>query len=193
MKSIMFSALMGALVLMCTSGFAQDKWAVEFRPGINFPTAELLETDLSTGFGFELTASYNFMSHLGVYAGWGWNKFNIDETSEIDEFDVEETGYTFGLQFMHPVGESDIAIFARAGAIYNHLELENSDGEISEDSGHEFGWQLAAGVSYQFSDSWHLRPEIRYRSLGVDFDFEPNTVDADLRYISVGIGIAKSF
>jgi hypothetical protein len=35
----------------------------------------------------------------------------------------------------------------KGGATYNHIETENSEGEIIDDSGHGFGWQAGTGLS----------------------------------------------
>lgn len=88
---------------------AQEKWTVELQPNLDFPTKDLGDANLKTGFGFEASVSYRFMEHLGAYVGWGYNTFNKDDASFAGEGDTDfdETGYTFGFQFIHPVGSSD--------------------------------------------------------------------------------------
>ncbi len=71
--------------------------------------------------------------------------------AETGDTDFEETGYTFGLQFIHPLGTSEkISYLIRAGGIYNHIEVENSAGDITADSGHGLGWEIGAGVQVYF-------------------------------------------
>lgn len=191
LKIIAFSIL---FIGMSNALDAQNKWSAEFRPNIDFPTEDIGETELKTGFGFELAISYNFMEHLGAYVGWGYNTFKT--TSNLTDFDndVDQTGYTFGLQFIHPIKEgSNLSYLIRAGGIYNHLEFENSNGDIFEDTGHGFGYEFGAGFDYTFSETWHLRPQIGYRALSRDVDFGTSNVDVDFNYITFGVGIAKSF
>ena len=132
------------------------------------------------------------MPHLSVYAGWSWNKFGSDEKINGTSLDFEETGYTYGLQFIHPIGESNINLLARAGGLANHIEVEKGD-EIISDSGHGFGWQVEAGLAIPFGERWRLMPTVRYRSLGRDLEIETVTTSVDLNYISVGLGVAVTF
>ncbi len=64
-----------AIILISFTVVAQEKWSVEFRPGLNFPTVDMGNVDLKVGFGFELTGAYKLMPHLAVYAGWSLNQF----------------------------------------------------------------------------------------------------------------------
>lgn len=176
-----------ALLSVSQLVLAQERWSFELRPGVNFPTTETLGSDLSTGFGGELVFGYRFLEHTGVYGGWGWNQFSQDD------IDVEMTGYTFGLQFIHPINESSISYLVRAGGIYNHLEFEDDAGNITYDTGHGLGWEAGLGLELPLGDTFKLRPQVGYRSLSRETDFEGITEDADLNYISLSIGITKLF
>lgn len=172
---------------------AQDQWSAELRGGVSSATQELGDSELKPGIGFEATVAYSFSPHLGAYAGWGWNQFKSEETSSQPKLTFEETGYTFGLQFIHPIGNSSLSYLIRCGGVYNHLELEDSDGEIEEDSGHELGWQLGAGLEIALNDNWQLRPTARYRALSTEMEINDEDTELDLTYSSVGIGLAHTF
>lgn len=175
---------------------AQDKWSVELRPGINFATKDLGDAELKTGLGAEFAVGYRFVKHLGAYLGWGWNQFKSDNSSfaGMGDTDFEETGYTFGLQFIHPIGSCDnISYLVRLGGIYNHIEVENDAGDITADSGHGLGWELGAGINLDLGSNWNLRPQIGYRTLSRDIEIGNLTTDVDLDYVSFGVGIAKIF
>ena len=172
---------------------AQDRLSVELRSGVAFATQELGDADLGTGFGFEGTVAYRFWPHLAGYAGWGWHRFPADESFAGAEVDVEETGYTFGLQFIHPLGTSPIGYVVRAGGILNHLEIENDDGDIIADSDHGLGWQVGAGLVLPLGAQWRVMPGVRYRSLSRDVENGEVSTEVDLTYVSVGIGLARSF
>ncbi len=98
------AAMVVIAVLMGTSQsvLAQDRWSFEFRPGVNFPTKELGDAELNTGFGLEGTFAYRFMPNVGVYGGWSWNRFSSDNSFAGTDIDFEETGYTMGLQYIRP-------------------------------------------------------------------------------------------
>lgn len=190
MNNLKITLVTCVLTLYSSILFSQNKWSAEFRPGVNFPTEDFGDSNIKTGFGFEVTVGYQFIEHLSGYAGWGYNTFEIEESN----FDFDETGYTFGLQFIHPFGTSEtLSYLLRAGGIYNHLELEDSDGDLIDDSGHGMGYQIEGGINYNVANNWSLRPTIRYRALSRDLNIENNTFNTDLNYLSFGLGIVKTF
>ena len=122
-KGIMLTILTVIILLMIThTTVAQKKWSFEVRPGANFATKDLGDANLKTGFGIEGTFAYKFMPHLGAYAGWGWNKFSADQSFAGSKMDFEETGYCFGLQFVHPFKNSAVSYMIKGGGTYNHIE-----------------------------------------------------------------------
>jgi hypothetical protein len=133
------------------------------------------------------------MPHLAAYAGWSYNNFAVDQSFAGADASFEETGYTFGLQFIHPIGESNISYLVRAGGTYNHIEIENNDGDITIDSGHGLGWQAEAGLVIPLSEKFSLLPSLRYRSLSRDIDIENVSTPVQLNYFSVGVGLSWSF
>jgi opacity protein-like surface antigen len=190
MKNLNLIIVVLSLVLSSSSSFCQNKWSVEFRPNINFPTEDFVNSTIETGFGFEVAVGYRFMEHLGAYAGWGYNNFNIEDS----DIDFDETGYTFGLQFIHPIGSSEsLSYLVRAGAIYNHIEVEDNDGNLIDDTGHGLGWEVGAGLNYHLGSNWNLRPQVGYRALSRDLNVEGTQTTIDVNYIAFGIGVAKIF
>jgi len=187
---------MAILILLSVGSFAQQKekrFGFELSGGASFATRDLCDADLKTGLGFEGIFHYRFMPHAGVYAGWGWNKFSADESFAGNNMDFEETGYVLGLQFKHSFGTSSVSYYLRAGGLYNHIEIENEEGEITEDTGHGFGWQVAGGVDIPLGRNWSLTPGVKFNSLSRELEIEETTNQLDLNYISVCIGILKNF
>lgn len=172
---------------------AQDKWTFEFRPNLDFPTTKIENEKIKTGFGFDATISYSFIKELGIYAGWGWNSYRAENILEIGDIDLDETGYTFGLQFIQPILESSLSYFVRLGGIFAHLEIENDAGEISASSDHKLGFEISGGLQLSHQSNFSLRPQIGYRSLAADFSQEDAIQQADLDNFFFGIGIAKTF
>lgn len=192
-RNILAAVIGLILILSSQSADAQKKWSFELKPGVNFPTKDLHDAKLKTGFGFEGVLAYRFMPHLAAYAGWSWNKFNADKSFAGNDTDFEETGYSFGLQFIHPISNSNISYLIKAGGIYNHIETENSAGNIINDTGHGLGWQAGAGVSIPLGNRWNLIPEVRYRSLSRDIKIGNEKIPVDLNYVSAGLGISYTF
>ena len=176
-------------------GKAQEKekrFGFELSTGASVATQKLGGSTLNPGVGFEGIFHYRFMSHTGVYGGWGWNKFGADESVFGNNRDFEETGYVFGLQFKHTIGESSTSYYLRAAGLYNHIEIENG-GDITHDSGHGLGWQLAGGVDFQLGKNWSLTPGVKFNSLNRDVENEGVNVPLDLNYLQLRIGLLKKF
>ena len=181
---------------MSTQVLAQEtatKWGFEFNADASIATTKPGGTTLNPGAGFELMFHYRFMEHTGVYAGWGWNRFYADNSFAGKNIDFEETGYLFGVQFKHPLPINNLSYFVRAGGLYNHIELENKDGDIIEDTGHGLGFQVAAGVDIPLSKGWNLTPGIKFNYLDRDLNTNGEKTDLNLNYLSARIGFVKNF
>lgn len=172
---------------------SEKRFGVEVSTGASVATQKLGGSTLNPGVGFEGILHYRFMPHTGVYGGWGWNKFGADESFAGNDVNFEETGYVFGLQFKHPIKNAPMSYYFRGGALYNHIEIENEDGDILEDSGHELGWQLAAGIDINLGKNWSLTPGVKFNSLSCDVDHNNTNVPLDLRYLQLRVGILKTF
>ncbi len=193
MKKLLLTIAALTLFTLFSQSYAQNKWSLEFRPGVDYATQDIADADLGIGFGAELTIAYRFMPHLAAYAGWSYNNFAVDQSFAGSDASFEETGYTFGLQFIHPIGESGLSYLVRAGGTYNHIEIENNSGDIIIDSGHGLGWQAEVGVVIPLNDKFSLSPSVRYRSLNREITINNSNTSVDLNYLSVGVGLSWSF
>ncbi len=189
----LLSILGMVLMLTVQVASAQSRISWEIRTGINFATQELGNADLNTGFGFDGILSYRFMTHTSVFGGWGWHHFSSDDSFAGANMDFEETGYTFGVEYLHPLGNSPLDFYIRGGGIYNHIEVESSDGDITADSGHGLGWQIEGGLAFDLGNRWMLKPGVRYRSLSRDIEVGNTTTDIDLTVFNTSIGISRTF
>lgn len=193
MKTMMSLFISVLLLAAAEMTLAQSRISWELRTGVDFATQELGNADLNTGVGFDGILSYRFMPHTSVFGGWGWHRFTSDESFAGADMDFEETGYTFGLEYMHPLGNSSLDLYIRGGGIYNHIEVENSDGDITADSDHGLGWQIEGGLAFDIGNRWILKPGIRYRSLSRDIEIGNTTTDVDLTVFNTSIGISRTF
>lgn len=195
MKTKVFFTLI-VLAIFTKSISAQDnekRFGFELSSGASIALDKLNDAKLKPGAGFEGIFHYRFMPHTGVYAGWGWNRFASDKSFIGNNVDFEETGYVIGLQFKHPLSNSNVAYYLRAGALYNHIEIENADGDIIKDSGHGWGWQLAGGFDIPLGKNWSLTPGVKFNSLSRDVDHNSINVPLDLNYLQFRVGILKTF
>lgn len=189
-------ALVWSMLLLFIAQFAtaQNRWSLEVRTGPSFATRDLGDAHLGVGFGFEGTIAHRITpQHLYGYAGWGWNQFSADRSFAGNEVQFEETGYTFGLQFIHPFGLSKLNFMLLVGGVANHIEVENKDGDLIADSGHGLGWQAGGGLAVPLGDHFLLMPSLRYRSLSKDIEVNEVKTAVDLDYIATSISLAWLF
>lgn len=194
MKTKVLTVVM--VIALAASSFAQQsnkRFGIELNGGASFATQKINGTKLNTGFGFEGALHYRFMPHLGVYGGWGWNRFGAENSFMGKDYCFEETGYILGLEFKHPINDSRFSYFVRGGGLYNHIEIENSDGDIIKDSKHGFGWQVAGGVDFNLGNNWSVTPGVKFNFLSRDTDFEGVNTTLDYQYVSARIGFIKRF
>ncbi len=188
--------LLALLVIATLSAKAQEnenRFGIEVSGGASFATGKLNETSLNTGFGAEGIFHYRFLPHLGAYAGWGWNSFGADNSFAGNDVNFEETGYVLGLQYKKQFANSAIGYYLRAGGLYNHIETENADGDIINDTGHGIGFQLAGGFDFPLGNNWSFTPGVKFNALTRNTDFEEVSTDLNYNYVSVRVGFVKSF
>ncbi|WP_395047090.1 outer membrane beta-barrel protein [Flavobacterium sp.] len=158
---------------------------------MNFATQDLDNIKLNTGFGAEATVGYRVQEHLSAFVGWSWNTFpSKDLPSKLD---FDETGYSFGFQFNHPISTYNLNYIVGLAGIYNHIEVENDNGDIISDSGHGLGWQAETGLSYEINKSLRVAPTIRYRSLSRDIIFGTISTPVNLNYLAFNLAVTWCF
>jgi hypothetical protein len=190
MRSTMVITVLIMTLFMARMAQAQGKLNATFRPSANFPVKDLGTTELKNGGGFEVNFSYRFLYQLSAYAGWGWSSFSPKGSENIVSH-YEENGYRFGLQFIQPLSsESKLNLHLSAGGVGHHIEAENEEGDIIDDSGHGIGWEVEAGLSIPVSKRWQIVPGIRYHSLSREMMIGTTKESVDLSYVSVGVGVS---
>jgi opacity protein-like surface antigen len=165
-----------------------QRFGVELRAGPAFPTEELQGATVNPGGGAGFSVNYRIMPHTVAYAGWDWHMFAMDEPFAGGQYDVVSTGYAFGLQFEHPL-RGRLGAFARGGALYNHLELEEEDGVIRTDSGHELGWEAGGGLRFDVTDRFALTPGVRYRTVDAELMVDNAKYPVTMSYVAAEIGM----
>ena len=192
-KIIIAGILIAWLSLVVTAQGQEKRLGIELSGGPSIGLKALSGSDLNIGGGFEGVFHYRLMKHTGLYAGWGWNHFSANESFAGNDTGFEETGYVMGLQFKHPIGTSPVKYFFRAGALYNHIELENPEGEIISDTHHGWGWQLAGGIDLPMGQKWHFTPGLKMNNLSRPLAFNQTDHQLDLRYLSFRVGFLYDF
>jgi len=191
---VLFTITMSALLSL--TAFAQDneeKFGFELSGGPSLATRELDGSKFENGCGFEGILHYRFMPHTGIYTGWGWNRFSAKSSFAGVNTDFEETGYVIGLQFRHPIDGFLSSYYLRVGPLYNHIEVENFNGDIIGDTGHGLGFQLAAGIDIPLGSRWSLTPGVKYNSISGTGNIEEIPFSINYHYLSVRMGFLRHF
>lgn len=176
--------------ILMGNAHAQQGWSFELRAGVNLPLDDLGNIDLDAGAGIEGTVAYEFSPTLAAYGGWGWHQFDAD--SQNGNPDIEQTGYVLGLQYSDSFANGNLGYRLRSGVTYEHIEIENNNGNIVFDTDHGVGFELGAALSYAINNNWSLTPGLRYRCLSRDVEFGATIGDTDLSYVALDIGVLWS-
>jgi len=188
------SALFLAGLGLSTPVSGQNALGVELRANGAISTQDAEREYNENGFGFEATLQYRFHPNVSAYAGWGWAHFSALNSIAGPDMDLEETGYVMGVRFQRSFTEtSPTAWWVRFGGIYDHLELEDADGNLIDDSGHGFGLEGGAGLSVPFAGRWSLTPGVRYRKLSRDLTVEGIEVPVKMESLAFELGVGVSF
>lgn len=182
-----------ALLLVTVGGAqAQVPVSLELRGGAALPTADLGDATLDGGGGFGAFIAYRLRQHIDAYAGWEWHHFTTDKPFAGGDYDVEDTGYSFGLELRHPA-LLPFGLWARAGGIYNHVVLEDANGDVVADSGHELGWEAGGGAWVPLTQQLALMTGVRYRTFSATLNPGAGHVPVDLSYVAAELGVTWMF
>jgi len=192
-KEIIVLLLIMMLPLSSDAQTGERRFGFELSSGLSVATNKLSDAKLKPGMGFEGIFHYRFMPCIGIYAGWGWNRFSSENSFAGENADFEETGYVAGLQIKQKHENSPFSLYLRGGLLYNHIEIENEEGDIINDSKHGYGWQIAGGVDIKLSEKCSLTPGVKFNSLTRNIYFEGVTRELNQNYLSFRIGFLKRF
>lgn len=167
-RVLFVSTLMATISIAASSQENGKRFGIEINAGPSLATRNFVN-GLKHGYGFDRAFHLRVLPRTGIYGGWGYNWFSISTGSSVTDRDYEETGYVLGLQYKRQIDGYASSWFLRGGAIYNHIEVENNNGDIIGDTDHGFGFQLAAGIDSGLGKSWSLTPVIKYNNLSGHF------------------------
>ena len=183
------------LLLAAQPVAAQGTWAVDVRGGAAFPVEELGDVELDTGGGLGATLAWQAHPGFALYGGWDWARFPTGEPLAGADLDVEMTGYNFGVRFERPAHPAlgNLRYRIGAGGLVSHIEVEDGDGDLVEDSEHGLGFEVEAGLLVPVGMQWSLVPGVRFRTLSRDLELLEVDLPVDLRYVQAEVGVQFVF
>lgn len=183
------------LLLAAQPAAAQAPLALDIRGGAAFPLEELEDVELDTGGGLGATLAWQLQPGFSLYGGWDWTRFTTGEPLGGIDLDVEMTGYNFGVRFERPAHPAlgNLRYRVGAGGLVSHIEVEDGDGALVEDSEHGLGFEVEAGLLIPLGMQWSLVPGARFRSLSRDLELVEVEIPVDLRYLQAEVGLQFTF
>jgi hypothetical protein len=187
----LYMAILFAVLTATTKVAGQPAWGIDVRPSLNFPTKLFLGNRLEPGFGFDAAVTYNIVEKVSAYCGWGWSLFPQYKTNG-QALSVERTGMGFGFKFTQPVNDFNLKIYAKGGAVHQHINVQRSK-EKSFNSDQRWGWQFEAGLSLPLDLGISLQPGLKYCTLGGNVNENGSINKFQLNDLSAGIVLSVRF
>lgn len=197
MKKTTFAlAALAAVAFTGTQANAQSALplAFEVRGGVVLPTGDWGEL-ASTGFGLNGNVTFNVTPVLGIYGGYTFNRFGINDDlgEEGDDLNFTEQGFDVGVKarFASPTGFPATPFF-RGGAIFHKIGLGGGDIDPDEDldSDMKLGFEVGGGVEVGLSRNITLTPQVGYSQFNPsDDDDDVDDDSIDVSNVTLGVGV----
>jgi opacity protein-like surface antigen len=192
MKKTTFALAALAAVAFTGTAKAQSALPLSFegRVGAVLPTGDW--GDLAkTGIGLEGNVTFNVTPVVGIYGGYTWNRFDVDDNLGGDLGDTKwtEQGFDVGLKarFASPTG-LPLTPFFRGGAIFHKMKIDDGTDSFSTDS--KLGFDVGGGVEIAVAPRITLTPQVGYSQFNPDSgDDVTDGGSVDVSNIHLGVGL----
>ena len=191
MKKTTFALAAVAAVALAGTAQAQASLPLSFegRVGAVLPQGDWGKL-AKTGIGLEGNVTFNVTPVVGIYGGYTWNRFDVDEDlggSDTGRF--TEQGFDVGLKarFASPTG-LPVTPFFRGGAIFHKIGADFGDlGEDSSDT--KLGFDVGGGVEIAVAPHITLTPQVGYSQFNPGTDDVDGEDDIDVSNVHLGVGL----
>lgn len=192
MRKISFATAALAAALFAAPAAAQSPipLALEIRGGIPFATGDFGDrgADIGEGLGPGYTVGANAtlqLTHtLGVYAGYSYTRFDVED---FDDIDVTDKGLDAGVRAAFPT-TTGLAPFLKAGLVYHEADVLYEDPQLGVDtdiSGRELGFEVAGGVEVPLGRVLSFTPGVSY----VQYETDAAFGDRRVSYVRADVGL----
>jgi hypothetical protein len=170
----------------------EKKFGIELSSGPSIFSGKLTGARLNPGYGFEGTLQYRIIQYADIYLGWGWNYFGSGSLFAGNKAVFKDYNYVLGLQFVHPFVDP-VSLFVRAGAVYNHIEVDGESGILLYDFGQGLGFQFATGIGIGLNSNWNVNFGIKLNSIIEKAVIEDISSNRNLNFLLIQVSIIKRF
>lgn len=162
------------------------------------------DIDLDGGFAGGLGVGYRYTDRFAVEVGWEYRS-NDSEVLLADTSEFDDGNYASNIFYLN-----GHYLFERSGQWQPYvgagltwveevdIDLERGGNELSYSGDGDTGYQVFAGVTYDWSDRWQLQTELRYGSIsGIELSGEGNDAgefdDLDYETTTLQIGLVYNY
>jgi opacity protein-like surface antigen len=169
-------------------------FSFEVRGGLAFPMGDFGEGEgdeagaVESGWTVGANATYHFIPLVGIYGGYTYNRFGVED---FDDVDVVDQGISAGVRLAVPTPLIPIDPYVKAGLVYNSIgfEFDGDEGEDEDflDSDNSLGFEVGAGVGIGLGPKLSFTPQVTYTRYEPQYDGEG--VDANVEHLRVDVGL----
>lgn len=162
------------------------------------------EIDIDGGFTGGLSVGYRYSETYAVEFGWEYRS-NDSETLLAGTSEFDDGNYASNLFYLngyyHFPRNGKWQPYVGAGLTWVEeidIDLERGGDELSYSGDGDSGYQVFAGVNYDWSERWQIQGELRYGSItGIDLSGEGNDVGEfdgiDYETTTLQVGLVYAF
>lgn len=156
-------------------------FSIEVRGGAAIPTGDLGD-GAKTGYTLGANAQFALNPMFGLYAGYAYNSFGVDEDG-ADDFDVVDQGFRGGVMVNVPAATLPVAPFVFGGLVYNELEFQVQNASVTSDA--QVGFEVGGGVAIPLGPRVSFTPAVSYTRWSLDED----GAELDVTAVKVDVGL----
>lgn len=182
------------IICVAAVSLAQEKWALEIRPTLHFPTREVIDKPLRIGNGIDLIGVYRLGERTDVYSGLIWNRYDTDEGYNEENIDFTEKGVQLGAMFNFDVFEKQKnPFYVRTGMTVMDVKVISSLSEFNFKTDIAVGAHLGFGMKIVALGKWHVLPEIRFSTTSYRYKLVGMNRNLAFGAISITGGLRRRF
>lgn len=190
MKKVLYALAAVAAAASTTPVAAQlpVPLSIEGRAGAAFPVGDFAD-GLETGLSLSASAAVGVTPGFGIYGAYNHTTFNADGGGGglVDRgFSVGATASLAGLT-------PRVTPYLGAGLVMHELELDVDDGDDPDVGETDLGFEVGAGLAVQLAPNVRLTPALGYRRYGAEIPALVGTVEGDVSYLTLGVGLNIGF
>lgn len=184
------------LFIICFSavGIAQERWAVEVRPTLHFPTRKVLGEPLRIGNGIDVIGVYRLGERTDIHAGLIWNRYDTDEGFNEEDIEFIQKGIQLGgMVFFNIFKDQKNPFYARAGVTVMDVKVTSALSDFNFKTPIAVGTHLGFGMKIVSLGKWHVLPEIRFSTTSHRSEVATVNRNLSFRAISITGGLRRRF